>query len=56
MDVSAVSQASQSPDGPQKAVAQEQAPPPPPPPPTEGDSVQLSSDAKALATSVLAEE
>ena len=54
MDVSSVSQSGQSQDVQQKAAAQEQAPPPPPPP-TEDDSVQLSSEAKALASSVLAD-
>jgi hypothetical protein len=55
MDVSSVSESGQGHDVQQKAAAKEQAPPPPPPP-TEGDSVQLSGDAKALASSVLAEE
>ncbi|MCZ6799250.1 MAG: hypothetical protein O7F12_02055 [Nitrospirae bacterium] len=53
MDVSSVSQSGQSQDVQQKAAAQEQVPPPPP---TEDDSVQLSSEAKALASSVLADE
>ncbi len=52
MDVSSVSQSGQSQDVQQKAAAQEQVPPPPP---TEDDSVQLSSEAKALASSVLAD-
>ena len=52
MDVSSVSQSDQSQDVQQKAAAKEQAPPPPP---TEDDSVQLSSEAKALASSVLAD-
>ena len=55
MDVSSVSQSGQGHEVHQKAAAKEQAPPPPPPP-TEGDSVQLTSDAKALASSVLADE
>ena len=55
MEVSSVSQSDQVQSAQQKTAAKEQAPPPPPPP-TEDDSVQLSSDAKALASSVLAEE